>query len=533
MRIALAQTNCWLADFQRNSEMILQTVDRALKAHCELIVFPELTLMGYPPFDLLERKSVVEEQLKILNELQKKLPPQIGVLLGAITENKGLGKPYFNSAVFIHDHKIQKIFNKELLPVYDVFDDSRHIAEGHIQDNHFRFKNLNLQILICEDMWGWDPLHDHNPLVDLKAQSCDLIINLSASPFTLAKRKERLNMAQKTASHLKAPLIYVNMVGAQDELIYDGGSFVIDHHGKPVAQAEYYKEDFIIFDHAPMTSEIKPVPATDTEHLYSALVLGIRDFILKTGFSKAHLGLSGGIDSGVVACLIADALGPQNLTAIALPTRFNSELSLQLAQKLAQNLQCRFYNLPIEDTFNQAVSSYEKTFGQKTFSLLHENLQSRLRGLFLMAYSNDQNSLLLTTGNKSEYASGYSTLYGDLCGGLAPIGDLLKGQVYDLARWINRNGEIIPQEMIDRPPTAELRENQKDSDSLPQYDLLDKAVEKLVGQKQKAENSTEEWLLKKLYLSEFKRWQAPPILKISNHAFGRGRRMPIAHRAQL
>lgn len=532
MRIAMAQINSWLGDFQKNFNAVVEQVEKAKKEKADLIVFPELFLFGYPPFDLLERKSVIEEQNKILSSRLHELPGDIGILLGVLTTHTGRGKPYYNSAILIENHSIQKTFHKELLPVYDVFDDSRHMNAGSILNNQFVFREKKIQLLICEDMWGWDSLHSRNPVEEIPPQSVDLVINMSVSPFTLQKRFQRMEMARKTAQHLNAPLVYVNTVGAQDELIYDGGSFAISKSGELIALASFFKEELAFVDLPKIPTTKLILPVDDMEQLHQALVLGIKDFMAKTRFNKAHLGLSGGIDSGVVACLLSEALGGENVTMIALPTRFNAELSLTLAQDLAQNLKSKFYVLPIQETFETATQSFDKVMGATPFSLRHENMQARLRGVFLMAFSNQHNSLLFTTGNKSEYASGYTTLYGDMCGAMAPIGDLLKGQVYQLAHWINRDREVIPQRMINRPPSAELRENQKDSDSLPAYDLLDQAVDRLVCKKQEAESSTEQWLLRQLYLSEFKRWQAPPILKISDHAFGRGRRMPIAHRAR-
>ncbi len=531
MRIALAQMNSYLGDFSGNVQRIVEMAEEAVEKRADLVVFPELNLLGYHPCDLMERPTVIERQQQAVDELLQRLPKNIHCLVGAATANPEKGKPYLNSALLIHDQKILGTFSKELLPVYDVFDDSRHFSPGQVKDNHFEINGKKIQLLICEDMWGWDPLHESNPILDMTPGSVDFVINMSASPFTLDKREQRLSHAQSTAHHLKAPVVYVNMAGAQDELIYDGGSFAISKTGERLAQSAYFVEDLNIIDYSTGEGGFREVPQDNTTHLYQALVLGIRDFIRKVGFRKAHIGLSGGIDSAVVACLVADAIGPQNLTAIAMPTEFNSEQSTSLAKTLAQNLGCQFHVLPIQDSYQSLVSSYEKCFGKKEFSLVHENFQARLRGVFLMGFSNEHGSLLISTGNKSEYATGFSTLYGDMCGGLAPVGDLLKSQVYELANYYNREHEVIPTEIITRPPSAELKPGQQDSDSLPDYDLLDASVESLVSQKQKANSETDEWVLQKLFRSEFKRWQSPPILKVSDHAFGQGRRMPIAHKA--
>lgn len=532
MRVALAQMNPCLGDFDANFQKIVSMAKEAKDKEADLVVFPELAILGYHPFDLMERPSVIENQQEAIAELVKALPKDLHCLVGAVTLNHSKGKPYFNSALLIHNGKIEKVFSKELLPVYDVFDDSRHFSPGDISNNSFFMKDKRVQVLICEDMWGWDDLHERNPILELKPEKVDLVVNLSASPFTLSKRHNRLKHAASTAKALTAPLVYVNMVGAQDELIYDGGSFAIDESGQKLASNAYFVEDLNWVDFNENKGGVRQAPDADIEYLHQALVTGVRDFVNKIGFKKAHIGLSGGIDSALVACLIADAIGPQNLTTIALPSKFNSEESLSLARDLANNLGCEFHELPIQDSFDQLIKSYETCFGVKDFSVLHENLQSRIRGDFLMAYSNETGSMLVTTGNKSEYATGYATLYGDMCGGLAPIGDLLKNQVYELCRYYNKERELIPNRIIERPPSAELKHDQKDSDTLPEYDLLDDSVERLVSQTQIANSEVDHWVLKKLYLSEFKRWQSPPILKVSEHSFGRGRRMPIAHKAR-
>ncbi len=532
MRIALAQMNSCLGDFQANRDKILQLARDAAEKRCDLVVFPELSTLGYHPFDLMERPSVIEQQKTIIDDLTKNLPKEIHCLVGAVTLNNGKGKPYFNSALLIHEGEIKKTFSKELLPVYDVFDDSRHFSPGDMSRNHFEINGKSVQVLICEDMWGWDELHERNPILELKPSNIDFVVNLSASPFTMDKRQQRLKHAQSTAHLLEAPLAYVNMVGAQDELIYDGGSFAIDSKGELLAQSAYYVEDLNVIDYNERVGGHREMPRDNTAFLHQALVLGVRDFIQKIGMKKAHIGLSGGIDSALVACLVADAIGPQNLTTVAMPTQFNQPMSLELAKNLAKNLGCHFYELPIQESYETLVKTFETCFGAKEFSLMNENMQSRLRGLFLMAFSNREGSLLINTSNKSEFAAGYSTLYGDMCGGLAPIGDLLKHQIYELSRYYNKERELIPEGIIQREPSAELNYDQKDSDSLPDYDELDEVVEKLVNRRQKAENKTEEWVLNRLYWSEFKRWQSPPILKVSDHAFGQGRRMPIAHKAR-
>ena len=537
MRVGLAQINCTLGDFSGNREKIVEFTLRAKEKRCDLVLFPELTIMGYIPSDLLERRSILDAQLKEFEKLQKQIPDGIGVLVGVVTESKkSVGKPYYNSAALLIKGKKPRFFHKELLPTYDVFDEHRHLERGKISDGFFTFKGKRILMTICEDIWGWElPEHPtnylENPLLALKKERVDLVLNMSASPFTIAKASDRRAVVEKTAKNFKAPMVYVNLVGGQDEIIFDGGSFAIDAKGKTLAQSIYFEEDLNIVDLETGEGGFRDEPASKVERTRQALVLGIRDYVAKTGFSKVHLGLSGGIDSAVVACLAVDAVGPGRVTGVTLPGPFNESRSRELAEKQARNLDIRMLNFPIVPTYEFALGVLKQTLGDFEFGVTNENLQSRLRGLFLMALSNKEGSVLLTTGNKSEYATGYSTLYGDMCGGLAPIGDLLKGQVYELAELYNSEREIIPREVITRPPSAELRPNQKDQDTLPPYDELDASVRRLVEQQKPARTPTDKWVLQALMKSEFKRWQAPPILKVSGHAFGRGRRMPIAQKA--
>lgn len=537
MRIGLAQINSVLGDFAANRAKIIDFSQRALERDCDLVVFPELSLMGYLPNDLLERASIIQQQLKEFELLQKQIPAGIAVVVGLVTLNrKAKGKPFYNSAALLVKGKKPRFFHKELLPTYDVFDEARHIEKGRIADHFFTFKGRRFLLTICEDIWGWElPQHPtnylENPLIALKNEKVDCIINLSASPFTTTKVKDRRSVVTRTSKLFKSPMVYVNMVGGQDEIIFDGGSFAVDGSGRVIAQSAFFAEDLNIIDLEKRKGEVRAPTKNKIELIRRALVLGIRDYVNKSGFSKVHLGLSGGIDSAVVACLAVEALGADRVCGLTLPSRFNEARSLTLAEKLASLLGIRCFNLPIENAYATLVQTLNEGFGELEFGLVHENMQARIRGLLLMAFSNKENSMLLTTGNKSEYATGYATLYGDMCGGLAPIADLLKSEVYALAELYNREGELIPTEIITRPPSAELRPNQKDQDSLPPYDELDASVRRLVENQLPARSETDKWLLRSLMRSEFKRWQAPPILKISTHAFGRGRRMPIAHRA--
>lgn len=541
MRIAIAQINSNLADFEFNKNKIVENIQRLSEKKSELIIFPEAALFGYHPFDLLERSALVDQQMKALKEIIKTIPAGVFVIIGGFEKNKNRkGRPYFNSAFLCKRNKVIKTFRKELLPTGDVFDEARFIEKGSLSENFFKIKNKLFYMTICEDIWAWENRKSKsrtsdyavNPLKKIKRKNVDLVINISASPFYAEKLKQREFVVAQTAKHFKAPLVYCNLVGSQDELIYDGQSFLVDKFGRKQFQLMSFEEDSNVFDLQTLESwNNKPKPETKTEQLQKALVMGLRDYVRKTGHSKVHLGLSGGIDSAVVAALAVDAFGPQNVTLLALPTQFNLSESYVTAKQLAKNIGCKLQDLSIQSTFEHIRNIFDSAFLVKDFSLVHENMQSRIRGLYLMAYSNLTGSMLLTTGNKSEYATGYSTLYGDMCGGLAPIGDLTKKQVYEIARFYNQQSEVIPQFIIDRPPSAELRPNQKDQDSLPDYEDLDKSVEKLVEKKFKVQNKIDRWLYSKLMKTEFKRWQSAPILKVSEHSFGRGRRYPIAHSA--
>lgn len=536
MRIALAQINSTLGGFEYNAEKIIKFATDAKHRRCEVVVFPEMALFGYRTGDLLERKSIVEEQLKHIAKIQKSIPEDITVIFGAVTKNPAKrGKPYFNSAVVLNKNTKPKIFNKQLLPTYDVFDEYRHLEHGETKENTFKIKNKKVLITICEDIWAWDlpgtrNPYPINPLKNIKGKF-DLVINLSASPFSLNREKDRHFVTKQTAKQFKAPMVYVNMVGAQDELVFDGGSFAIDKTGKIISQCVRFSEDLNVADFTEKAGGFRSQKLDQTETIRQAVVLGIKDFSNKTGLSRVHLGLSGGIDSAVVACLAVDALGPNKVMAFALPGPYSANESYDLAKKLAKEIHVDFTEIEIRSTYEAIVRQLEKEFGDLKFGTVHENIQSRIRGLYLMAFANHKNSLLLSTSNKDEYATGYTTLYGDMCGGLAPIGDLLKGQVYALADLYNQQSEIIPKEIIHRAPTAELRPNQNDQDTLPPYNDLDRAVLNLVQKKLNAKTKDEKWLLQALMRSEFKRWQAPPILRVTEHAFGRGRNFPVAHKA--
>lgn len=535
MRIAIAQTNPTICHFEENLEEMLTQVQLSSEKKADLVVFPECSVFGYHPFDLLERKELVDQQLVQIKKFIKKIPDHIHVIFGAITVNPHKkGRPYFNSALLVKKNKIVKEFHKQLLPTGDVFDEARFIEAGDLSQNYFMLNGKRFFLSICEDIWSWPDKkkaspYKLNPLLKVSKKKTDLVINVSASPFHYEKFKLRHAVVAATAQHFKAPMVYVNLVGAQDEIVFDGSSFVVDAKGKMKFRCQSFAEDLNVFELSDLTPWSPSAPAYEgAEQLRRALVLGIRDYCHKSNIKKIHFGLSGGIDSAVVACLAVDALGPHAVHALAMPGPYNAEISLKLAQQLSQNLGIGFSNIPITTSYQSVLQELEKSFLPSEMNVAHENIQARLRGIFLMAYSNQNQSLLLSTSNKSEYATGYSTLYGDMCGGLAPLGDLLKRDVYALAEYYNRECELIPKEIITRPPSAELRPNQKDQDSLPPYDVLDDSVNHLVTLSKTTRNETDRWVLNKIYQTEFKRWQAPPILKISPHAFGRGRRWPLA-----
>jgi NAD+ synthase (glutamine-hydrolysing) len=535
MRIALAQISSRMGDFATNRRKILEFTTRAFDRRCDLVVFPEAALFGYHPMDLLADPQLVAEQVKELNKISKLMPKGIVAVVGLFTKNPSTkGKHNFNSAAVLERGKKPQFFHKELLPTYDVFDDARHIESGDLKKNIVRIKDKKVFITICEDIWAWpikgqkpETLYDENPIKKIRPGTVDLVLNLSASPYFDKKMARRLVVTRATAKYLRAPIVYVNRVGAQDELIFDGGSFALDKAGKVLAQCVQFHEDLNVVDFRSGEGGLRELSTERIENLRQALVMGIRDFVEKIGIQKVHLGLSGGIDSAVVACLAVDALGPNQVSCYAMPGPHSADISLTLAKKLSENIGAHFHQAPILDAYENIVAELDKSLGKIPFGLVHENLQARLRGMFLMAIANKENSLLLNTTNKTEMAAGYGTLYGDMCGGLSPIGDLLKSDVYELAKHYNVQHEVIPDKIITREPSAELRPNQRDQDTLPPYDELDKSVVRLVEQKLPPKSASDHFLAKALAKSEFKRWQSPPILKVREYSFGRGRRLPI------
>ena len=540
MKIAIGQINPKIGDFSRNCQKILDYSRMAERSGADIIVFPELCLCGYPPMDLLDYESFIRENLKALARLREEAPKDIVIAVGHLEKNcAGVGRPLKNTVSIITGGRIIHSQDKTLLPSYDVFDETRYF-EPASDRRIFSFKNRKIGIAVCEDIW-WEtePLpgakYPLNPVKDLIQEGADLILVPSASPYYHGKAEIRKKLVTGIGKNSSVPVVYVNMVGGNDSLIFDGHSFITDRDGNIVCTARGFEEDFVLFD---LSGPFSSVSLEEDKYnaIRKALVLGLKDYMDKCGFAHAHLGLSGGIDSALVAVIAAEALGPDRVKAFALPSRYSSEGSLKDAESLAGNLGIDLSVISIEGLFSHSLTTLEPVFSGKDPDITEENLQARIRGFLLMAYSNKWNSLLLTTGNKSELAVGYCTLYGDMCGGISVIGDLFKTEVFELCRYINREAEIIPESILAKPPSAELRPNQKDQDSLPPYDILDSIldlylIKNLSREDILARGFSEERVVKVISLvagAEYKRRQAPPVLKVSSKAFGMGRRVPIA-----
>jgi NAD+ synthase (glutamine-hydrolysing) len=542
VKIGLAQINPTIGDFSGNGEKVLRFAKKARDAGCALVVFPELCLCGYPPMDLLEHDAFVEENLKALRRVQQEAPAGIGIVVGYVDRNRSRsGKALLNAASLIADGEILHTQAKTLLPAYDVFDEARWFEPAQ-ERRAVPFEGERIGIAICEDLW-WESepapglRYPVDPVADLLDSGATLIVSPSASPFHAEKMKVRLSLLSRIGKSSGVPAVYVNTVGANDSLIFDGRSMATSTDGKLVYLGAGFEEDLGIFDTCQPASELS-LPDDTYGEIERALVLGIRDYAAKCGFSRAHLGLSGGIDSALVAVLAVEALGPQKVDLFGLPSRYSSEGSVADARQLAGNLGLELKLLSIEGIFGSFLETLAPVFHGKPPDVTEENIQARIRGVLLMAYSNKFSSLLLTTGNKSELATGYATLYGDMCGGLAVIGDLLKTQVYGLARSVNARKPLIPEAILTKAPSAELRPNQKDQDSLPPYETLDRILELFLLENRSAEEIGREGLdaelaravIRMVEKAEYKRRQAPPVLKISRKAFGTGRRIPIARK---
>lgn len=537
MHILVAQINPRVGDLKGNTELIIQRIRQGKSQKADLVVFPELALSGYPPEDFVLLPHFMEAVSNHLHEIIQ-ASDGIGVIVGLPRYNpqkheKGL----YNSAALIQNQKLIDYVDKILLPTYDVFDERRYFEPGE-QVKIWNFNGFKIACTICEDIWQhsglFQTIYKRDPIIEFKEKKPDLMINISASPYSINKFNSRSKICINAARSLGCPIILCNQVGGNDSLIFDGYSLFADPRGL-LQCAKGFEEDYMSIDLL-QSQEVLQIKVNPIGDLYKALVLGLRDYFKKLGFKKACLGLSGGVDSAVVACLAADALGKAQVLTLGMPSRYSASESVRDAKLLAEKLGVDYQQVPIEGPFESYLSLLKPFFEEKETDITEENIQARIRGMILMAFSNKFGYLVLGTGNKSELAMGYSTLYGDMCGGLAVIGDLTKNQVYALARWINRHEEIIPWYTIERPPTAELRPNQKDSDTLPDYAIVDQVLQSYVEEHQSPASIAEHFhfplqlvenLVKKIHLNEYKRRQSPPSLRVSEKAFSIGRKFPI------
>ena len=539
MRIAIAQLNYHIGNFRGNVAKMLDAVKWAERQNADLIIFGELAISGYPPRDFLEFSDFISQCESALNRL-KKASQLIGIIVGCPSRNPVVeGKDLYNSAYVLYQGKILFKQNKGLLPTYDVFDEYRYF-EPASKFSCLDFKGKKIALTICEDIWNVgndNPLYTVCPLDILIKENPDFIVNVSASPFGYSHAEERIEVLKANVDRYKKPIFYSNNVGAQTELIFDGGSVVINQDGVMIDELPYFKEEMRVYDlQEVMDSTVQNEQAKDDiDEIHSALILGVKDYFQKLGLSTAIVGLSGGIDSAVTTVIAAQALGAGNVRVILMPSQYSSDHSVNDALQLAKNLGIHHDIIQIEDIYKAFKKELDPVFGDLPFNVTEENLQARTRGVLLMAMSNKLGNIVLNTSNKSEAAVGYGTLYGDMCGGLSVIGDVYKTQVFALARHINKDKEIIPENTIIKPPSAELRPNQKDSDSLPDYDILDKILFEYIENKKGPavivkmgfDESLVKRILRLVNINEFKRFQTAPTLRVSSKAFGMGRRMPI------
>ena len=551
MKIALAQLNYLIGDFEGNLDKMTGAVEQAVQQGAGLVVFSELSICGYPPLDLLEREEFISSCKRALQQLAERVDPGTGVLAGAPEYNPNPeGKLLFNAVFFLYGGKIEQVFRKTLLPTYDIFDEYRYF-EPNNAFSLLKFKGISFAVTICEDLWDEQPfegafsrsrLYTRNPLEELSTMGPDVILNLAASPFSHRKAEVKQGIFTGKARRYGLPLLYCNQVGAQTELIFEGGSMAIDRQGNIVRRLDYFREELAVVELETLQQGVSEAPGPAIPDrigmIADALVCGIGDYFRKLGFQKATLGLSGGIDSAVTLVLATEALGPGQLTVLLLPSQYSSEHSISDSVQLARNLGVKYHILSIEQVFNEFRHTLEPIFSGLPEDITEENIQARIRGTLLMALSNKMGHILLNTSNKSETAVGYGTLYGDMSGGLSVLGDVYKTDVYRLADYLNKEREVIPSSIISKPPSAELRPGQKDSDSLPPYEILDQVLEAYIEKQLSAEKAagsgldldTVEKVIRMINLNEYKRYQTPPILRISSKAFGGGRRLPLVAR---
>ena len=546
MKIALGQINPTIGDFTGNSKKIIESSRQALAQGAEMILFPELAVCGYPPRDLLEKPAFVERNQKVVNEIAQAVP-EITIVCGFVSPAKvETGKSVMNSAAVLRQGAVQFVQSKMLLPTYDVFDEMRYFDPAEKQ-KLLPLGGKQFALTICEDAWNdkhfWHRrLYPVDPVDELLHLGGNMVLNISASPFHLGKRELRRQMLATIARDNKVPVLFVNQVGGNDSLIFDGSSMVIAPDGRIVAQGKSFAEDLVIFDSETMQGDMHEQVAVGIPSAYAALTLGTRDYVRKCGFSKVVMGLSGGIDSALTAAIAVEALGKENVIGIAMPSQYSSEHSIKDARELACKLGIRFEVIAIGDVFDGYRKALAPLFANMPEDVAEENLQSRIRGNILMAFSNKFGALVLTTGNKSEVGVGYCTLYGDMVGGLGVISDVPKTMVYEMSRYVNSLKPVIPQSTIDKPPSAELRPGQKDSDTLPPYEVLDTILEDYVEDYRTAEQIAADRgyevrlvrdVIRMIERSEYKRQQAAPGLKITPKAFGLGRRFPIAQKSEV
>jgi len=553
MKLALAQLNPTVGDLKGNLDLLRRVLERVETENPDLVVFPEMFLTGYPPRDMLNRTwfvSATQQALTEVREISHRC--HAGIIIGAITPSpQPLSRGLHNTALlFAHGKELFRQA-KSLLPFYDVFDEARYFDPAP-EIRLVRFQEMTLGISICEDAWNptelsaenrkqiWGRKIYHLDPIAIQAQAgADLFINIAASPFWRGKQALRAELARAHIAKHRRPFVFLNMVGANDELVFDGGSFVFDQNLNPLTVLPWFEEKVVVVDlKKTRVSEINYQPPSEVESIYQALTLGVRDYVHKCGFKRVVLGLSGGIDSAVVCCIAVAALGKDNVFGVTLPGPFSSPGSITDSEQLARNLDIQFATIPINSIYQAYLDTLQPTFTGCEPDVTEENIQARIRGNILMALSNKFGYLVLTTGNKSELAVGYCTLYGDMSGGLAVLGDVPKTTVYELARYINRKKELIPKAIIEKPPSAELRPNQKDQDTLPPYEILDGIIARYIDEELSPEEivqqgfnpETVKWVVEQIERNEYKRRQAPPVIKVTTRAFGTGRRYPIAAR---
>jgi len=545
MKIAIAQINPIIGDFNYNFGKIKCFADKAIELNCDMVIFSELVISGYPPRDLLEKNDFIHANLACLNRLISSIRG-IGVICGFVDKNSDdKGKPLFNSAVHFEDGQILCKVHKRLLPTYDIFDESRYFEPGR-ESLSYPYKGHRIGLTVCEDAWNDEDifkrrLYATDPVALVVQEGADLVINVSASPFYVGTREFRWNMFGSMARKYGVPLIFANQVGGNDSVLFDGISTVFDKNGTIVARACDFDEDLLVFDSkAPESSKgnLHPISNSDTESILKALIMGTRDYVTKCGFSKVVVGLSGGIDSALTTCIAVKALGRENVSVVFMPSQYTSKENFEDTEELAENLGIVLTRIPIDSIFKEFLRFLSPSFKKNEPSITEQNIQARIRGTILMGLSNKHGSLVLSTGNKSELAVGYCTLYGDMTGGLAVISDVPKTTVYDLARFINREKEYIPSRIITKAPSAELKPDQSDQDDLPLYEVLDSIlkgyIEDLKGVDDLVQMGFDKDIVEKIIFkvdrNEYKRYQAAPGLKVTSKAFGYGRNYPLVQR---